>query len=310
VTDAGPPAPCVVDVARGRTEDGPGLRSVVFFKGCPLRCVFCQNPETWDARSEVAFAREDCVACRACVDACPSGAIGADGPGRLDRARCERCGACAAVCPGGALRLVGRAWPLDELLALLRRDEPLYRHSGGGVTLSGGECTAYPEYVGALLAALQRDRIHTALQTAGWFDREAFAARLLPHLDLVYFDLKQMDDAAHRRLTGRPNAPILDNLAWLLRIAPERVAPRIPVVPGLTDGDDNLRAAARWLAARGARTIELLPWNPLGLAMHERLGREPPPLPTRLPRADELNALSERFRAICAQEGLGLRRSG
>jgi pyruvate formate lyase activating enzyme len=291
----------VVDVKRHSFEDGPGIRSVVFLKGCPLRCVFCQNPETQRPEPEIAFTAERCTRSGTCVAVCPRGAASLEHPGRILRERCDGCGLCADACPSRAVRRVGRYHAPARLAELLLRDLPFYRHSGGGVTFSGGEPTLYPHYLTAVLGPLREAGVHVALQTCGQFDYDVFAATLLPQLDLVYFDVKLADPEAHREHTGVRNDRILANLARLLREATIPVHPRIPLVPGITDGLANLRAIAAILKDAGARDVALLPYNPLGLAMAERLGRAPPPLPSRFTPPEEERAIFAAFRAVLSE---------
>jgi pyruvate formate lyase activating enzyme len=280
-----------VDIKRHSLEDGPGIRSVVFFKGCPLRCVFCQNPETQKFGPEIVFRSRSCIDCKSCVGACPqqasvpsplpsvSSTVGGR-PGEFPRlvgsALCDVCGECTRACPSGALALVGQRLSVDEILDVVLRDEPFYRHSGGGVTLSGGECTAFPEFAGELLARLRRQGISTAIETCGEFSYPQFAQWILPHVDLILFDVKLADSEDHVRFTGRGNQRIWANLAKLLTTVAERVQPRIPLIPGITATRENLAALAARLAQLGARSLTLLPYNPLGIAMAESLGRPAP----------------------------------
>jgi len=292
--------PLIVAVKRGSLADGPGIRTVVFFKGCPLRCVFCHNPETQQPEPEILFAEEHCLRCGACVRSCPRGAIDLGSPFRIDRGRCDGCGLCVTACPGPALRLVGRYWTAEELAELLSRDAPFYRHSGGGVTLSGGECTLFPDYLEALLRLLKGRGIHVALQTSGYFDYEAFAAKILPWLDLVFFDVKFIDRHLSLRYLGRPNDRILNNLRRLLAQGSIEVRPRIPLIPGLTDSRENLTAIVDYLRRCGAADVSLLPYNPLGLEIYTRLGRATPDLPPAFPTPEAERRLVNAFREILA----------
>ena len=283
--------PLVVKVERGSTEDGPGLRSVVFFKGCPLRCCFCHNPETQDPGPEIAFRANRCLGCGACAEACPEGAVDQEAAGRVDRARCTGCGACAQACPTGALRLVGRRYDPEELAELLLRDQPFYAASGGGVTLSGGECTLYPEYVEACLQRVKRAGVAVLLETCGEFDYAAFRDHLLPYVDEIYFDVKLADPEAHQRYTGRRNDRILENLRRLAGERGVRVQPRVPLIPGVTATRANLAGIVDLLCELGLPQVVLLPYNPLGRASYEELGREPPAMPERFMSAEELGAV-------------------
>lgn len=289
--------PLIADIKRHSLEDGPGIRSVVFFKGCPLRCVFCHNPEMQRPARELLFRPERCVRCAACVAACPRGAVVLELPGRIDRSRCDDCGECVLACPSSALAHVGRAYDIGELVEVLLRDESYYRHSGGGVTFSGGECTMFPEYLEGLALALKQRGIHLVVETAGEFEGAWFVARLLPLLDLIYFDVKLADAAAHRRHTGGDNQRILDNLALLVQAAPERVEVRIPLVPGITATGENLRALAQLLRERGVRRAILLPYNPLGREMAPRLGRDLPPVPQGFMSTEDVAAAVAAFEA-------------
>ncbi|MGA7743705.1 MAG: glycyl-radical enzyme activating protein [Polyangia bacterium] len=272
--------PLIVDIKRHSLEDGPGIRSVVFFKGCPLRCVFCQNPETQDFGPQIAFRSRRCIDCAICAGACPHGAIGQPGPSLRNPELCTICGECTRACPSGGLSLVGQRLSVDQILDVVLRDKPFYRHSGGGVTLSGGECTAFPEFVGELLSRLHNHGISTAIETCGEFSYPQFTQWILPHVDLVLFDVKVANDNDHVRFTGRGSRRIWANLAELLATCPERVQPRIPLIPGITATRENLAALAARLAQLGARSLTLLPYNPLGAAMAESLGR---PAPAWLP---------------------------
>ena len=290
--------PLIVDIRRDSREDGPGIRTVVFFKGCPLRCAFCHNPETQETGPEIAFNGERCIRCGECVRACPRAAIDLECRERIDRSKCDGCGQCAAVCRGGALRAIGTYWPVEKLAEVLLRDAAFYRHSGGGVTLSGGECTIFPGYLQDLLRQLRAGNVHVAIETSGYFEWDAFSDKILPHLDLILFDFKIADRKACVRYTGWPNDKALENLRSLLAQSSVQVHPRIPLVPGITDTRENLTAAVACLCEAGARTVSLLPYNPLGMLMYARLGRPMPDLPLSFIQPECERRVAEMFLEI------------
>lgn len=269
--------PLIVDVRPNSLDDGPGIRTTVFFKGCPLACVWCHNPEAISPDPEIALMEKDCISCGECIPVCGPRALGPGPAVTVDSFRrddCDRCGRCADVCPTGALKRVGRYMEIDELLPLLLRDIPFYRNSGGGVTLSGGEATMFPAYAEELLTRLKTEGVHTLVETCGLFRLETFCDRLLPHLDLVYYDVKFIDNALHERYCGRPNNVILANLEELARRIPDRLVPRVPLIPGLTAEIDNLRAIGAFLRRLGFRESPLLPYNPLWADKAVSVGRD------------------------------------
>lgn len=298
--------PLIVDVKRDSHEDGPGIRSVVFFKGCPLRCVFCQNPETHEIYAQIAFSPQQCIQCGRCEEVCPEGAALLEAPGRICRAACTTCGACTEVCPGGALRRVGRHYTPRALAELVLRDRAFYERSGGGVTLSGGEPTLFPAYLESFLRILKTEGLHVVLQTCGYFHYETFRRRILPYVDLVYYDVKLADPEAHRRYTGRSNDRIFANLRRLLREDNVVVEPRLPLVPGITAGADNLAGVVDVLCDMGAQSLQLLPYNPLGLEMWTSLGRPRPSLPDRFMTQDEERRIYETFQGILRSKAVRL----
>ncbi len=298
------PLPLIVDVKRDSLEDGPGIRSVVFFKGCPLGCVFCHNPEAQDPGPEIAFSPRECIRCGECVDACPENAVSLDLPGRIRRELCNRCGECVEACPGKGIRRVGVYYRVEELGELLLRDRAFYKHSGGGVTLSGGECTLYPEYLEALLKFLKPEGIHVLLETSGFFNYKAFRARILPHLDEIYFDLKLADPRDHVRWTGRSNRTSLRNFRRLLRETGARVTPRIPLVPGITATRENLAGIARVLRQEGVKEAALLPYNPMGMDKYRMIGKPEPPVDEHFMPKEEVEALTRMFQSMM-REGAG-----
>lgn len=280
----------MVDVKRDSLEDGPGIRSVVFFKGCPLRCVFCHNPETQRPGVEIGFIQRDCIECGECLRSCPHSAVDFSHPGRIVRERCDRCGICVENCPGTALRGIGTYYPVEELLAVLLRDELFYLHSGGGVTLSGGECSLYPHYLESLLKGLKVSGIHVAIETSGHFHYDLFRRKILPYLDLIYFDFKPIDPAEHLTCTGRSNELILANFRRLMGEKGVKVVPRVPLVPWVTATEDNLSAVGRFLRDCGVTCVKLLPYNPMGLDKYESIGRPRPDLPETFMSQDEEEA--------------------
>lgn len=290
--------PLIVDIKRGSLEDGPGIRSVVFFKGCPLRCIFCHSPETQDPEMEIAFSPGECILCGSCVDTCPEEAIDLELPGRIRRDRCDLCGKCAEVCPGKGLRLIGSSYSIEELMQILLRDLPFYRHSGGGVTVSGGECTLYPDYLESLLKALKANGIHIVLETSGHFDYRTFKSKILPYVDLIYYDIKIADPEAHRRFLGKTNRIIIDNLYSLLLERDGEVHPRIPLIPGITATVENLSAVVDLVCGAGAEDISLLPYNPMGIAMAENLGKLIPSLPKAFMKPSEEQRICNMFKTI------------
>ena len=292
--------PLVVDIKRDSLEDGPGIRTVVFFKGCPLRCTFCHSPETQDPKIEIAFSERKCLRCGRCADCCPQGAIDLSTTQRIDRTRCTRCGQCVGICPEKALRKIGQYYPVDSLVEILLRDLPFYRHSGGGVTLSGGECTLYPKYIESLLKNLKARQVHIVLETCGYFNFDVFSRRILPYIDLIYFDVKIADPGKHKKHTGKTNDKILDNLRRLLLEKRTVVHPRIPLIPDITATAENLTAIVGLLVEAGAEDVSLLPYNPMGIEMAKNLGRPRPHLPERFMSPDEEKEIHDMFQTALA----------
>jgi pyruvate formate lyase activating enzyme len=279
----------VFDVQRYSLHDGPGIRTTVFFKGCPARCLWCHNPESQSFAPEVLVVDTRCVSCGSCATVCPHGA---PPPGS---GRCTACGACVDACPAGARRLAGREASVGEVMDEVLRDRVFYEESGGGVTFSGGEPLAQPEFLGALLEACRAAGLHTAVDTCGFSPRERLLA-LAPLADLFLFDVKLVDDARHRDLTGLPAAPILENLRSLAAVRAD-VWIRVPVVPGHTDGEADLAATASLVAGLpGVRRVSLLPYHRTGAAKARRLGRAYPLDALAPPSPERLETLAALFR--------------
>jgi pyruvate formate lyase activating enzyme len=270
----------VFDIKRDSSEDGPGIRTTIFLKGCPLKCHWCHNPEGISRTPSLSFRADKCAPARCgapCVKACDAGALQlAAGRVHVRHADCSRCDHCFPLCEPGALEPVGRSMTVDDVFHRVAIDQPFFQATGGGVTLSGGEPTQQMAFASALLQRFRQAGIHTAIETCGLFSFPAFSAHLLPYLDLIYFDFKLLDDNASRRYTGAPSRPILDNFEQLLKVANIPVVPRIPLVPGITATEENLSAIAAYLRGQGIRHCALLSYNPLWQDKLKRVGRGSP----------------------------------
>lgn len=297
------PMPLVVDIKRNSLDDGPGIRSVVFFKGCPLDCAWCHNPETKDPGREIAFNPKECIGCGRCGEACPNGAIMYAGPDRIDRKLCKVCGKCADACPGLGLRIMGNFIPVDNLVEYLLLDEPFYRNSGGGVTLSGGEPTMFMEYAGELSRALKKRGVHVTLETCGHFNMEKFKKILLPYIDIIYYDIKLSDGGRHEEYTGRGNEIIRNNIRELVAENVELLV-RVPLVPGITAVPENLAGIKELLTGMGLGRLCLLTYNPLWAEKICHLGKKPGYHYDRWMTEGEKRAAGDCFKGLQLVQGL------
>lgn len=253
----------VVDIQRFSVHDGPGIRSLVFFKGCNLHCVWCQNPESQDARPVVGFYANRCHRTFHCLDACPDGAIDVDSF-RIDYVRCSSCGKCTEACVYDALKTLGEYLTPEQLLDRLIADAPYYRSGGGGITFTGGEPTLYPDFMDRVLTLCREHGLHTNMETAGRFPFERWRS-ILNKLDLIYFDLKLMDGDKHREYVGGGHERIISNARLLVENG-YPVEFRLALIPGYTDTPANIEAIAGFLGLLNRRKIHLLRYHNMGEA--------------------------------------------
>lgn len=265
----------VFNIQKYNMYDGPGIRTLVFFKGCPLRCRWCSNPESQSRHFQVLFKKDVCVHCGACVPVCPQGIHRMDGSRHtVDRTKeCLDCGACVRACPQAALAIAGQRKGISELLSVVEEDWIFYENSGGGVTVGGGDPLAQPEAVANLLLACKNAGIHTAMETSGYGKPEALR-QVAGVTDLFLYDIKHMDAERHYALTGVRNELILSNLQWLLENG-HNVHIRMPLLKGHNADDAALHAAGRFLAVHAGRKnfkgVDLLPYHKLGVNKYAQL---------------------------------------
>lgn len=270
----------IFQIQRWSINDGEGIRSTVFFKGCPLRCQWCANPESWRRNPEVLFFQERCSGCGRCAQGCESGALRTyDQTIGFVRENCSGCGKCCAVCPTGARKIIGSVVTVEEVLQVIKRDAIFYRESGGGVTFSGGEPFAQAEFLRQLVMACNRLGLDTAVETSGYFEwnrvKDIFA-----YLDFVFVDIKLMDDTLHQRFTGVSNRVILENIAAIARVHPSVVV-RVPLVEAVNAAEGNIRAMCEFLCQHpGVKGIEILPYHDFGESKYRAVGAAPPAFTT------------------------------
>ena len=252
-------------------HDGPGIRTVVFLKGCPLRCRWCANPENLEDRVRVGFLANLCKHCARCAGACPRGAILPDEDKRIDRTRCDECGLCVDACFYGALVRYGKEMTSAEVFDKVRRDKMFYDTSGGGVTVSGGEPLTHADFVAELFTLCRGEGIHTCVETCGCVPRSAFE-KVLPLTDVFYFDLKLMDGGLHRAYTGQGNENILANARFLAERGAKLLF-RQPLIPGVNSPEENVRATAAFIRGLGREdlALQIIPYHRMGTSKYAAL---------------------------------------
>lgn len=289
----------ISDIKRMSVHDGPGIRTTLFLKGCPLRCLWCHNPENLRTEPSLSYTEKLCVGCGACAAVCPHGVHGFEnGIHRLHHSACANCGACIAECLTGALKLYGRTATAEETAQLLLEDMDFYRQSGGGVTFSGGEPLLQSTFLREVMRLLKAHDVHIAVDTCGAVPWSAFED-VLPYADLFLYDIKHPDPEMHKKGTGAGNERILENLRRLHESgAPVEI--RTPVIPGYNDAEETLLQIAEILKPYGNITCwRLLPYHSMAKGKYQALGMDYPMPETEMPDNMRMRALQQKLAAVC-----------
>jgi pyruvate formate lyase activating enzyme len=331
----------IFDIKKYSVHDGPGIRTTVFFKGCPLECAWCHNPEGQRMSAEIMFYSDRCSACGICVSICLNQAVipkdvdheitgvhpnwpvvlkeGSDGKdsGSPDmnrayeihtlREKCTACGECVKACPSGAREVAGRVVTSDELIQEIMKDVVFYDSSGGGVTFSGGEPLMQPDFLLVLLRECKEREIHTAVDTCGCAKWETLSA-IVPYADLILYDLKCMDAGMHFELTGRRNEVIIENLTRLSKTH-NNVTVRFPLIPGVNDNEENIVSMGEFLSSLSREgkspCIDVLPYHKTGMGKYERLGRVYNILHIARPADEVVDSVVEKLRRLGLETRVG-----
>jgi pyruvate formate lyase activating enzyme len=288
----------IFDIKKFSIHDGPGIRTTVFLKGCTMRCQWCHNPESHQPEPELILRPERCIQCASCVEACPHGAISLHhGAISYHREKCIACGRCTEMCYAQARELIGREVSVDETLAEIERDVPFYKESGGGVTFSGGEPLLQRDFLSALLQGCQERGIHAAVDTCGAVSWDIIDG-IRTEVDLFLYDLKLIDDALHRKFTGTSNRGIIKNLQNLSARGAEIII-RVPIIPAITDGEENLRQIGRLAAALpDLQRLDILPYFHIAVEKYRRLNRDYDLTKTSPPGAERMTCIADMLRGF------------
>lgn len=290
----------VFNIQRYSIDDGPGIRTTVFLKGCPLRCLWCCNPESQSFLPELAHREKLCIKCERCVKVCPNNALRVDAKGwYINRELCNLCRRCVNECLRGALKILGERLTPEQVMKEILKDIEYYKISGGGVTLSGGEPLAQPRFASAIFRLCRDIGINTCLDTSGYGSKEALE-RVLPFTDLVYFDLKHPDPKRHKELTGKDNRIILRNLEEIKK-RDVSVVIRFPLIPGLNDDKEALRGVGNIMRNLGLDCLHILPYHRLGVNKYKMLGRAYTLESTQVPSREKIEEVKGLF------ENMGLK---
>jgi pyruvate formate lyase activating enzyme len=281
----------IFSIKRYSIHDGPGIRTTIFFKGCPITCLWCHNPEGISSGYELCFWGDQCLDCGSCIKACPEDAvIRKEGMISMDDLFCRRCGACVQACPTGAMEIIGEEMSVSGVMQEIEKDTIFYDESGGGVTFSGGEPLLQPEFLISLLMDCKAKGIHTAVDTCGFVETDILI-RVSRFVDLFLYDIKVMDEEKHKKVTGVSNQRILSNLKELSHIG-AMITVRIPVIPGFNDDDENMKRTGKFISSlKNIKQVDLLPFHSLCIDKYSRLGKNFPMVPLKEERAYRMETI-------------------
>jgi pyruvate formate lyase activating enzyme len=281
----------VFNIQRYSIHDGPGIRTTVFLKGCPLNCWWCQNPESQLSGQEMVFWEDRCIGCGACSLNCPSGAIRMENKKPVtDKNKCNLCGECSRICPAQVREMIGKKLTAEEIIKEIEKNLVFYEESGGGVTFSGGEPLGQSEFLEGLLNGCREKKIHTAVDTSGYVSWEILN-KMIPKVDLFLYDLKLMDNERHKKYTGVSNELILENLKKLSSVH-NNIFVRFPVIPGINDDYQNIKEIGKFLSSLKITQVNILPYHHIGIDKYKRLERTYKLATTQPPSEEKLSEVS------------------
>lgn len=284
----------ITNIQKYSIHDGPGIRTTVFFKGCPLNCLWCHNPETHNSNSEIMFFKERCTLCGLCLEICPQKAIDfVDGYPVINKNKCNLCGKCSDFCPSNARELVGKEISVKDLMREILKDEAFYDESNGGVTFSGGEPLIYADYLSNVLQVCKARGIHTTIDTSGYASWEQFE-KIADNVDLFLFDIKHMNNEKHLKYTGVENIIILQNLKKLSERG-SNIYIRMPIIAGINDDDENIDLSVDFISKLNIIHVNLLPYHNIGMDKYKRLNMEYKLTGFEKPSDEVINKIAVKF---------------